>query len=119
MASVSAEVDTYIAAFPAETRDILQKLRQLAHDVEPNLAEAISYGVPAFKLNGKSAFFIGGFPNHVSIYPVPQLASLQPKIEHYVKGKGTIQFQLSEPVPYELAREIFQAHVHAAYERQA
>lgn len=117
--ATSPEVDKYIAGFPVEAREVLSKFRALAHEVDPNLTEAISYGVMGFKLSGKSVFYVGGFPKHISIYPVPRLASLQPKIEQYVKGKGTIQFQLSEAIPYELAREIFQAHVHAAYERQA
>lgn len=69
--------------------------------------EVISYGIPAFKVDGKNLIFFAGWKEHVSLYPIPPGPStFTKKISPFVTGKGTIQFQLDKPVPYNLIKDV-------------
>lgn len=109
--AVAASIDEYIEAFPAPVRAILSRFRELAHETDAGLTEAISYGVPTMRLKGKNAFHFGAYPHHVSVYPVPADSSLRKQITPYIKGKGTLQFPLSQDIPYDVVSSIFAAHV--------
>lgn len=61
-------IDEYIATFPKNIQIILEELRQAIRDAAPNAEEAISYQMPAFKLNGNLVYF-GAFKNHIGFYP--------------------------------------------------
>lgn len=110
MQTETKEVDSYIAFFPEEVQVILRRFRAIAHEVEPSATEAISYGIPTMRLSGKNVLHFGAYPHHVSIYPIPKDLALRPKLEQFVQGKGTLQFPLTKAPPYELVREIMQAH---------
>jgi uncharacterized protein YdhG (YjbR/CyaY superfamily) len=107
MTSQTQTVDSYISSFPAETQTILKKIRKIVKEVlPPEAEEKISYGIAGYKLKTPVVYF-AGFKNHVSLYPIPTGdAAFQKKITPHIKGKGTMQFQLSEPIPYELIKEI-------------
>ena len=62
-------VDEYLAGVNADHRDALQKLRETIHTVAPKAEECISYGIPAFRLNGRSLVFFGAWANHCAFYP--------------------------------------------------
>lgn len=69
--------------------------------------EDISYGIPVFKLNDRYVIYFAGYSKHVSVYPVPGGSeAFEKMIAPYVKGRGTLQFKLSEPIPYNLIREV-------------
>ncbi len=100
-------VDEYIENFPKDTQDILKKFRKLIKKAAPRAVESISYGIPAFKMNGRPLIYFAGYANHVSFYPIPPGPSaFTKKIKPYIKGKGTLQFQLKDPICYDLAEEI-------------
>lgn len=100
-------IDEYIGMFPDEVQVILEKMRRTIREVLPEGVEAISYQIPTFKLNGHNVVHFAGFKHHIGMYPVPAgNEAFTKKIAPYVKGKGTIQFQLGEPIPYDLVREI-------------
>ncbi len=61
-------IDEYIATFPENVRSILEELRQAIRESAPEAEEAISYQMPAFKLNGILVWF-AAFKNHVGFYP--------------------------------------------------
>ena len=46
-------IDEYITAFPKEVQDILEKIRSTIRESAPKAEEAISYGIPAFRLNAE------------------------------------------------------------------
>jgi uncharacterized protein YdhG (YjbR/CyaY superfamily) len=92
---------------PDDVQKILEKIRQIVRKAAPEAVEAISYQIPAFKLNGRSLVFFAAFKDHVSIYPVPSgPPSFQKELSPYVGGKGTIRFLLGRPVPYDLVKRI-------------
>ena len=51
-------IDEYLAGVSPENRAALQKVRRAVHAAAPGADECISYGMPAFRLNGK---LIAGF----------------------------------------------------------
>ena len=93
------------------TQKILEKIRQTIASVAPNATEKISYGIPTFYLNGNLVHF-GAYPKHIGFYPGAQpVSDFADRIKHYNTSKGTIQFQLDEPIPYDLITEITESCV--------
>ena len=114
-------IDEYIETFPEDVQVILQKVRRTIHEAAPEATEAISYQMPTFKLNGRNLVHFAAWQDHVSLYPVPSgTESFSKKLSPYIKGKGTLQFPLNEPVPYGLISEIavFRANETAAKKGQ-
>ncbi len=100
-------IDEYISTFPADIQAILEKVRQAIQKAAPEAAETISYGIPTFNLNGKHLIFFAGWKHHISLYPIPAGdEAFQQKISQYKRAKGTIQFQLDNPIPYDLVEKI-------------
>jgi uncharacterized protein YdhG (YjbR/CyaY superfamily) len=99
-------IDAYIATFPDEIQTILQKLRQTIQDAAPDAAEAISYQMPTFKLHGNLVHF-AAFKKHIGLYPTPSgVDAFEQELAPYKKAKGSIQFPLDQPIPYELVTKI-------------
>ena len=104
-------IDEYIAAFPADVQDILQKVRETIKTAAPQATEAISYGMPTFKLEGNLVHF-GAFKTHLGFYPIPSgLEQFQEELAPYKGGKGSVQFPFDQPMPYALITKIVQFRV--------
>lgn len=104
-------VDEYIDSFPRNVQVILDELRKTIKDAAPEAQEIISYQMPAFKLNGILVWF-GAFKNHVSLYPkVSAINVFKKQLASYKIGKGTIQFPLDKPIPFDLVSEIVRFRV--------
>ncbi len=105
-------IDEYIQTFPKDVQGILEKIRRTIKDEVPEAVETISYEIPAFKLNGKGLISFAAWKEHIAIYSIPSgTAAFRKEISPYVKGKGTIQFPLDRPIPYDLVKEIVRFHV--------
>jgi uncharacterized protein YdhG (YjbR/CyaY superfamily) len=99
-------IDEYIDTFPPDVQTILQKIRLAIHSAAPEAVETISYGMPAFKLNGNLVYF-AAFKNHIGFHPTPSgIDSFEKELSPYRMGKGTLQFQLAKPIPYDLVKKI-------------
>ena len=99
-------IDAYIAGFPEETQLILQKVRKTIREAAPDVTEAISYGMPTFKLNGNLVHF-AAYKHHIGFYPAPSgIERFKEPLSKYKSAKGSVQFQLNEPIPYALIMEI-------------
>ena len=104
-------VDAYIVAFPEEVQAILQKVRQTIRAVVPDATEAIKYAMPTFVLGGNLIHF-AAFQNHIGLYPAPVgVDAFAEELAGYRTGKGSIQFPLDRPVPYDLIRRITEYRV--------
>ena len=100
-------IDEYISSFPADIQVILEKVRQAIHKAAPEAAETMSYAIPTFDLNGKHVVFFAGWKHHISLYPLPAGdEAFQQAIAHYKRAKGSIQFPLNKPIPYDLVEQI-------------
>jgi uncharacterized protein YdhG (YjbR/CyaY superfamily) len=113
MTSQGLTVDDYIHGFPPEARELLGQVRALIRAGAPEATERISYGIPTFDLGGRYLLYLGGFKQHVSVYPVTagMTRELGDALKPYQKGKGTLQFEFGRPVPEELIRRIVQIRV--------
>lgn len=106
-----ADIDEYIEDFPANVQKILQKIRKTIQKAAPDATEVISYQMPAFKLNRVFIYF-AGYKKHVSVYPAPRgVAAFKKELAEYEGGKGTVQFPLDHPVPYDLITRIVKYRV--------
>ena len=104
-------IDAYIAAFPDDVQAILQQVRRTIREAAPEATEAIAYGMPTFRLHGNLVHF-AAFKNHIGFYPVPSgMAAFQEELSAYKQGKGSVQFPLAQPMPYDLIRRIVQFRV--------
>ena len=110
-ASISANIDRYIAAFPPEVQDLLQQLRQTIQNAAPSAVEAISYQIPTFKLHGNLVHF-AGFKKHIGFYPgAAGIAAFQDELAGYKSAKGSVQFPLDQPLPLALVTKIVRFRV--------
>ena len=104
-------VDEYIKTFPQGVQTILEKIRQIIRKAAPEAVEAISYQMPTFKLNGNLVHF-AAFKNHIGFYPTPTgITAFQKELAPYKGGKGSIQFPLAKPIPFDLVRKIVEYRV--------
>jgi uncharacterized protein YdhG (YjbR/CyaY superfamily) len=100
-------IDEYISTFPDDIQAILEKMRQAIQRAAPDTKETMSYGIPTFDLNGKHVVFFAGWKHYISLYPLPAGdEAFQQEIAHYKRAKGSIQFPLDKPIPYDLVEQI-------------
>jgi len=105
-------IDEYIKSFPKDVQPILEKIRQTIRKAAPGSVETISYQMPTFKLNGKGLVYFAGYRNHIGFYPVPSgVAAFKKELSPYKQGKGSAQFPIDEPIPYDLVRRIVQFRI--------
>ena len=107
MGSTPTNTDAYIAGFPADVQIILKQVRATIKKATPDAEETISYGMPAFKLNGKLLVYFAGYKNHIGFYATPTgHAKFEKELSGYKQGKGSVQFLLNEPIPFDLIAKI-------------
>lgn len=100
-------VEEYIKTFPKDIQTIIEKLRQTIHETAPEAVETISYQMPTFKLNGKNLVHFAVFKEHIGFYPTPSgIDSFEKDLAPYRTGKGTLQFPLDKPIPFDLVKKV-------------
>ncbi len=102
-------VDDYIASFPPDVQEILQQIRLIIRDNAPDAVESIAYGMPAYKTHKKPLVYFAAFPKHIGFYATPTgHEKFAKELSQYKQGKGSVQFPLDKPIPYDLISEIVQ-----------
>lgn len=100
------DIDDYIAGFPDDVQKLLQEVRKTVQKSAPEAIEKISYGMPAFALNGNLVYF-AAFKNHIGFYALPSgNKAFQEELSAYKTGKGSIQFPFDKPLPVKLIQKI-------------
>ncbi len=101
-----ATIDEYIAQFPQDVQQILNKIRALIKELAPEAMEKISYAMPGFYLNGMLVWF-AGYEKHIGFYPTGLgIEPFKDEISAYKSSKGAVQFPLNKPIPYELIKKM-------------
>jgi uncharacterized protein YdhG (YjbR/CyaY superfamily) len=109
--SPPTSIDEYIAAAPASTRPILEKIRKIVRVAAPDAQELISYRMPAFRQYGILLYF-AAFKHHIGLFPpVAGDEKLEKAIAPYAGPKGNLKFALDRPMPYELIKRIVRFRV--------
>lgn len=100
-------IDAYIQTFPKDVQTILQKVRKTIQEAAPDAVETISYQMPTFKLNGKGLVYFAAYEKHIGFYPIPSgMKAFEKQLAPYKQGKGSVQFPIDQPIPYDLVRRI-------------
>ena len=104
-------IDDYVGHFPKEVQQLLQKMRLTIKKAAPQAKETISYGIPAFTLNGMLVWF-AAFQNHIGFYPrTSAIAAFKKELSAYKGAKGSVQFPFDEPLPLALVSRIVKFRV--------
>lgn len=111
-------IDEYIAGYPEDVRQILEKIRMTIRKAAPQAAEIINYGIPTFTLHGNLVHF-AAFKNHIGFYPTPSgIEKFKNELSIYESAKGSVQFPLDQ-IPYGLITKIVKFRVKENLERVA
>ena len=114
-----ATIDDYIAQFPPEIQALLQEMRAVIHAAAPDAVEAISYQMPTFKLYGNLVHF-AAFKKHIGFYPTPSgITEFAKELSAYQSAKGSVQFPLDKPLPFDLVSRIVKFRVQENLARAA
>ncbi|MEY3241874.1 MAG: hypothetical protein RIR11_3313 [Bacteroidota bacterium] len=106
---MNTPIDAYIAQFSTDIQEILGKIQQTIQRAAPESVAVISYMMPAFKLNGKVLVYFAAYKNHIGFYATPTgHEAFRAELSVYKQGKGSVQFPLDKPIPYELIERIVQ-----------
>ena len=113
----STDIDEYIAGFPAQVQEILQQIRQTIHAAAPEAQETINYAIPTFTLKGNLVHF-AAFEKHIGFYPTPSgIERFKEELSPYESAKGSVQFPLDRPIPYDLISTIVKFRVQENLQR--
>ncbi|SNV38004.1 Uncharacterized conserved protein [Chryseobacterium taklimakanense] len=104
---MSPEISKYIANFPEDVQEKMQKIRKIILDEAPEATEKLGYGMPGFYLNGKPLVYFAGYKNHIGFYATPSgHEEFKEELSKFKQGKGSVQFPLKDEIPYDLIRKI-------------
>ena len=110
-------IDEYIGTFPNDVQEILEQVRMTIQEAAPDAKEKISYSMPAFDQNGVVVYF-AAFKNHIGLYALPTgHEAFAAELSKYKSGKGSVQFPLKEPMPFELITKIVKFRVNENLEK--
>jgi len=100
-------VDDYIALYPPDIREVLDRIRAIIKEHAPDVMESISYGMPAYKTYGKPLIYFAAQKKHIGLYATPSgNEAFQEDLANYKQGKGSVQFPYAQPIPYDLIGRI-------------
>ncbi len=107
-----ANVEAYLASFPEDIRELLQQVRTVIRKAAPDAEELISYGMPAYKTQGRPLVYFAGFKNHIGFYATPSgHDAFKEELAKYKQGRGSVQFPIDRPLPLDLIRQMVEFRV--------
>ena len=113
------DIDDYIAGFPGDVQDILNKVRATIRAAAPDAKEAIKYQIPTFVLNENLVHF-AAYKTHIGFYPTPSgIEAFKQELSQYKSAKGSVQFPIREPMPLGLIDKIVRFRVEEAKTKPA
>lgn len=99
-------IDDYINQYDEELKEKLQNIRNAIMKIDNTLVEKMSWGMPTFWKNGNIIHFAVN-KKHIGVYPGPEaIVKFSKELNCYTTFKGTIQFPINKPIPYDLISKI-------------
>ena len=112
-------IDDYIKQFTPEVQEKLEALRKVIKESATDATEKISYQMPAFYLHGNLVYF-AAFKHHIGFYPTSSgIEAFKDELSVYKGSKGSVQFPIDNPLPYDLIRRIVKYRVEENIKRAA
>ena len=113
MATKAKTFDEYLAALSPDKRTALKKLQKAIKAAVPKAEEGISYGLAAFRLEGRPLVALGATGNHCAFYLMSNstVAAYQADLKDYDTSTGTIRFSADKPLPVALVRKLVKARI--------
>ena len=112
------DINEYIAGHPKEIQKLLKEFRATIKKAAPTANEVISYGMPAFKLNGMLVWF-AAHTKHIGFYPrVSGIERFKKELSIYKGAKGSVQFPFDKPLPLGLITKIVKFRVTENLQKQ-
>jgi uncharacterized protein YdhG (YjbR/CyaY superfamily) len=112
MKSKPESVDVYIKEFPENVRKILEQVRAIIREKAPAAVEGINYGMPGYKTHGRPLVYFAGFEKHIGFYATPTgHEAFAAELSKFKQGKGSVQFPLDKPIPFDLIARIVEFRV--------
>lgn len=106
------DVDSYIRHFPEPVGNVLSQIRKTIQAAAPEATEKISYGMPAYHVNGKPLVYFAAYARHIGFYATPTgHEAFKEALAPYKQGKGSVQFPLDRPMPFNLITQIVRFRV--------
>ena len=92
-------IDDYLTTVEPSKRKELERIRALAKQTVPDAEEAIVYGMPTLKYQGKSFLGFDAHTRHIGIYPYSGqvVETLRDQLHGYSFSKGAIRVPLDSP----------------------
>jgi len=111
------EIDQYLEALPEPKRGTLALLRERILDVIPDAEQGISYGLPAFSIEGTTVAGFAAFKNHLSYLPHSGsvFAELADELEGYTFSKGALRFEVDRALPASLVERLVEVRLRQAF----
>jgi uncharacterized protein YdhG (YjbR/CyaY superfamily) len=112
-------IDEYLAALDEPKRTTLRELRKTILGIIPNAEECISYGMPAFRLEGKVIAGFAAFKNHLSYLPHSGsvLGELSNDLAGYENTSGSLHFPIDQPLPKALVKKLIASRLNEVRRR--
>jgi uncharacterized protein YdhG (YjbR/CyaY superfamily) len=105
-------ISEYISLFPKDVQMVLKELRRVIKTAAPESSEAISYGMPTFRLNGKNLVHFAAYAMHIGFYPTPSgITAFKSELSEYRTSKGAVQFPINESLPLKLIGRVVKFRV--------
>jgi len=113
-------VAEYLLDIPEQTIERIDELQAAIKAAVPAAEEAISYNMPAYKLNGKVLVYFAAYAKHVGFYPTASpMVVFADELSKYKTSKGAIQFPLDKKIPAALVKKIVKHRIAEEAERTA
>jgi uncharacterized protein YdhG (YjbR/CyaY superfamily) len=113
VAAKPTTIDEYLATVTPDQQLALEKLRQTIRAAVPDAEECISYGLAAFRLDGRPLVAFGASTNHCAFYPMSSttVAAFAKELAKYETSKGTVRFAPDKPIPAVLVSKLVRARI--------